>query len=73
MPETYSDHKKFEEILKTKEIEIKKEFVVDPCAIDIDHKNFDEILLQPTKIEIKEECVADPLAIDIDDKEATSC
>jgi hypothetical protein len=66
MPETYSDHKKFEEILKTKEIEIKKEFVVDPCAIDIDHKNFDEI-------EIKEECVADPLAIDIDDKEATSC
>jgi hypothetical protein len=62
MPETYS-----KDILKTKEIEIKEEFVADPCAIDIDHKNFDQILLQPTKIEIKEECVADPLAMDIND------
>jgi NAD-dependent SIR2 family protein deacetylase len=32
MPETYSDHKNF------KEIEIKEEFVADPCAIDIDDK-----------------------------------
>jgi hypothetical protein len=32
LPETYSDHKFFEEILETMEIEIKEEFVVDPLV-----------------------------------------
>jgi hypothetical protein len=82
LPETYSDHKyvdqvNIEEILKTTEIEIKEEYVADPCAIDIDdkgaifdHKNFEEILVETTEIDIlKEECVADPLAINLDNKE----
>jgi hypothetical protein len=77
MTEIYSDHENIEPILLEPTIEIKEEFVPDPCAIDIiddkeanyDHKHFDEILVQPTNIEIKEECVADPLAIDIDDNE----
>jgi hypothetical protein len=39
MPETYSDHKNFEEILvETTEIDIKEEFVADPLAIDINDK-----------------------------------
>jgi uncharacterized Zn-finger protein len=39
MPETYSDHKYFEDILlEPTEIEINEEFVADPLAIDIDDK-----------------------------------
>jgi KRAB domain-containing zinc finger protein len=39
MPETYSDHKNFEEILvETTDIDIKEEFVADPLALDIDDK-----------------------------------
>jgi hypothetical protein len=39
MPETYSDHKNFEEILvDTTKIDIKEECVADPLAINIDNK-----------------------------------
>jgi hypothetical protein len=44
LPETYSDHKHFEEILETMEIKIKEEEILDTLEIEI-KEEFDADLL----------------------------